>query len=230
MGTADSPVRPLTFVACVSDEASLQSNLLASPCLIAPSPHEIYLARHAPSAAAGLNTGLAHAKNQVVVCLHQDVHLPVNWPERFWQQYDHAHEQYGEIGVVGVYGVVYRAGGVLRAGHVMDRGRLLREPASLPATVDTLDELLLAVNRESRLMFDPRLGFHFYGADICLAAREKGLAAVAIDAFCHHNSRHICVPPEFHTSAQAFAQKWHHRLPVATSCVVIAESGKMTIS
>jgi hypothetical protein len=226
----DSTIWPLTFVACVSDETSLQSNLLASPCLAPPSPHEIFLARHARSAAAGLNTGLARSKNPVVVCVHQDVCLPAGWPERFWQQYDQAHQQYGEIGVVGVYGVVYRAGRVLRAGHVMDRGRLLREPAALPALVDTLDELLLAVNRDRGLTFDPGLGFHFYGADICLAARKKGLAAVAIDSFCHHNSPHVGLPPEFQTSAQRFAEKWLRRLPVATSCVVIDQQGKMTIS
>jgi hypothetical protein len=226
----DSTIRPLTLVACVSDEASLQSNLLASPCLVPPSPHEIFLARRARSAAAGLNTGLAHAKNQVVVCVHQDVCLPAGWPERFWEQYDQAHEQYGEIGVVGVYGVLYRAGRLLRAGHVMDRGRLLREPTALPALVDTLDELLLAVNRESGLTFDPRLGFHFYGADICLAASERGFASVAIDAICQHHSPHLGLPPEFRTSAQVFASKWRHCLPIATSCVVIDPQGNMTIS
>jgi len=31
--------------------------------------------------------------------------LPRGWTKRFWNAYDHARQQFGEIGVLGVYGV-----------------------------------------------------------------------------------------------------------------------------
>ena len=57
---------------------------------------------------------------------------------------------------------------------------MLRDGPELPAQVATLDELLLIVKRDSGLRFDPELGFHLYGADICLQAIEQGLAVVAL--------------------------------------------------
>ena len=60
-----------------------------------------------------------------------------------------------------------------------------------------------------------------YGADICLQAHERGLAVVALDAACHHNTRTAVLPKAFFQSARIFAEKWNYRLPVATPCVVI---------
>ena len=88
-----------------------------------------------------------------------------------------------------------------RIGWVVDRGRMLRDGQELPARVATLDELLLIVKRDSGLRFDPDLGFHLYGADICLQASEQGLAVVALAAQCHHNSRSVGLPEAFFASA-----------------------------
>jgi hypothetical protein len=123
--------------------------------------------------------------------------------------------------VAGVYGVWLDKGVTRRAGHVVDRDRLLWEPEALPAAIETLDELLMAVLRPTPLRFDPALGFHFYGADLCLAARQRGLAAAVLDAPCLHNSRSVGLPPEFHASGRVFARKWASRLPVATSCALV---------
>jgi hypothetical protein len=76
----------------------------------------------------------------------------------------------------------------------VDRERGLREPGPLPARVASPDELLLAVPRYTPLRFDPALGFHCYGADIALQARRRGLAAVAVDAPCPHNTRYVGLP------------------------------------
>ena len=69
-----------------------------------------------------------------------------------------------------------------RIGWVVDRGRMLRDGPELPARVATLDKLLLIVRRDSGLRFERELGFHLYGADICLQAREQRLAVVALEA------------------------------------------------
>jgi hypothetical protein len=106
---------------------------------------------------------------------------------------------------------------------------MLRDGPELPARVATLDELLLVVRRDSPLRFDPDLGFHLYGADICLQAAEHGLAVVALAALCHHNSRSVGLPAAFYRSAEVFARKWSHRLPVATPCAIIDHGGRVRV-
>jgi SAM-dependent methyltransferase len=219
--TAAELATPLSFVVCVSDEATLQANLLSSPCLGPGTHHEIILARGCANAAQGLAHGLAQARHWLVIAVHQDVYLPAGWDRRFWTAYRQAEQTLGRLGVAGVYGVRLDQSTVCRAGHVVDRDRLLWEPEPLPARVDTLDELLLAVPRQTPLRFDPALGFHFYGADLCLAARQRGLAATALDAPCFHNSRSVGLPAEFFASGAAFARKWSGALPVATSCALV---------
>ncbi len=108
------------------------------------------------------------------------------WPLSF----DETERRFGPIGVAGVYGVgdvvvpdeLTQPLGAERIGWVVDRGRELRDGPELPARVATLDELLVVVWRDAGLRFDPALGFHFYGADLCLQARERGLAVVAVGA------------------------------------------------
>ena len=251
---ADNCNPALTFVACVSDEEILRANLLASPCLKSGSIHEVILVKNCQNAADGLNLGLARARHEFVVCLHQDVYLPLGWDERLVRQLESAARQWGPIGVAGVYGVgdpaevleesASAATGrqtehppqphpnkfaVKRMGRVIHRDRPLFDSPTLPARVSTLDELLLVVPRNTPLQFDPALGFHLYGADICLLAQERGLAVVALDAACHHNTRTAVLPKAFFQSARIFADKWNHRLPVATSCVVIDERKRVWV-
>jgi hypothetical protein len=229
-------VTPLSFVACVSDDSLLKDNLLASPDLVGPgSPHEVILIHDAPSAAAGYTMGRQRAKHEWVVFVHQDVRLLAGWDQTLARQIGEAEQRFGPIGVAGVYGV----GEVIeslasdkplaaeRIGWVVDRGRELRDGPDLPARVATLDELVLVVRRDSGLQFDPALGFHLYGADMCLQARERGLAVVALGALCHHNSRSVGLPEGFFASAEVFARKWKHRLPVATPCVVVDRDGEV---
>jgi hypothetical protein len=218
---------PLSIVACVSDDTILEANLLASPCLKDGKPHEVILARRCTSAAEGLNFGLEQARNPLVVLTHQDVYLPRGWPARLARAYREADRRYGPIGVAGVYGVVMAESGPRRVGHVVDRDFLRDEDTPLPTPVATLDELLLIVPRGSLLRFEPSLGFHFYGADLCLAARQQGLAAVALGALCFHNSRHVDLPDAFSASAKVFAQKWAAQLPMATPCALLDRTGAL---
>jgi hypothetical protein len=224
---------PLSFVVCVTDEAILAANLLASPCLAPESPHELISVLKAPSAAAGLHAGLERARNDWVVLVHQDVFLPPGWDRRILSQLRQAERTFGPIGVAGVYGVsdVREAVGqplaAERIGQVVDRGRLLQEGPELPARAATLDELLLIVRRVTPLRADPALGFHLYGADLCLQARERGLSVVVLDALCHHNSRSLALPESFFAGAEVFARKWAGRLPIATPCVVFDRAGRM---
>ena len=218
-----------SFLTCVASRQMLDANLLASPCLALGSRHELIAVSHCPSAADGLNLGLERAQHEWTICVHQDVFLQAGWDGLLTAQLHEAEKRFGPIGVAGVYGVgdvivpdeLTRPLGAERIGWVVDRGRELRDGPELPARVATLDELLLVVRRDAGLRFDPALGFHLYGADLCLQARERGLAVVAIGALCQHNSRTVGLREAFYQSAAVFARKWEHKLPVATPCVII---------
>lgn len=216
---------PISFIACINDESQLAENLAVSPCFHGDVPHELITVRGAANIAEGFKAGLAQASHELVVLVHQDVYLPVGWPDRFLQQWHQAEARFGKIGVAGVYGVAMDGAapkGIIRAGHVMDRQILLREAAPLPALVQTLDELLLAVRRDTTLSIDPALGFHFYGADLGLQAWKAGLAVVALDALCFHNSlTGTEYGPDFHQSGEVLKAKWSGELPIATACTVL---------
>jgi hypothetical protein len=224
---------PLSFVACLASRETLRANLLVSHCLQPGTAHQVIAVEGCPSAAAGLNAGFHHAKHELIVGVHQNVYLPEGWDRCLVQQLREAELRFGPIGVAGVYGVgeviaprdLTNALAAERIGWVVDRGRMLRDGPELPARVATLDELLLVLRRDSPLRFDPALGFHLYGADICLQAAERGLAVVALGALCHHNSRSIGLPEVFYRSAEVFARKLRHRLPVTTPCVIIDRNG-----
>jgi SAM-dependent methyltransferase len=226
---ADTPTgsanTPITFVVCVSNDDVLRANLLASPDLGVGTIHQVILIHKCPSAADGLNFGLAQAQHEIVVAIHQDVYLPRGWCRRFIRQWNEAINQFGRIGVAGLYGVMGCSTQARRAGCVIDRTRLLWESEQLPVTADSLDELLLALPRDTTIRFDPRLGFHMYGTDACLTAHKHGLANVVLYAPCLHNSASETLPPEFAKSVAIFADKWRNELPIVTPCVKIRSDG-----
>jgi hypothetical protein len=92
-----------------------------------------------------------------------------------------------------------------------------------PAPVQTLDEIVLIIRRSSGLRFDERLShFHFYGADICLSAAERGMRSYVIPAFCIHNTQmNFILPQEFYRSYAEFKKIWTKCLPIQTTCIKI---------
>ncbi len=206
----------ITVVACVNDEAQLEANLLSSPCLRDPSPHQVLLFRDCASAAEGLNAGIEQAEHELVVLVHQDVYLPKGWPQRMTAQWRLAQQQGGPVGIGGVFGVLDRRVPFDAIGRVVHRDRLLMH-RDLPADVDGLDELLMVVPRQTPLRVDPDLGWHLYGTDLALQAIRRGLRVVVLDATCHHNSLTGRVPWKYRDSERVLARKWKDRLPVHTN-------------
>jgi len=211
----------LTFSVCVSREEVLHANLLASPDLQLDRSHTILLGTAATSAAAIHNQALERAPTDWVICLHQDVYLPKNWITQFLQRLYEAEAALGKLSVVGVYGIAGAHRCSDRAGHVLDRSKLRHERTQLPCLVHSLDELLIAVRRDSGLRFDQSLGWHLYGTDICLEAQRRGLRAAAIDSLCYHNSHSVGLPIAFYQSEYYLAHKWPECLPLVTSCKII---------
>jgi hypothetical protein len=207
---------PVTFVACVNDDAQLDANLRRSPCLSDSSPHELLVFRGCASAAEGLNAGIEQARNEFVVLLHQDVYIPARWPARMVAQWRLAERQGGPIGIGGVFGVLDRRVPFDAIGRVVHRDRLL-EHRTLPADVNGLDELLMVVPRGTPLRVDAELGWHLYGTDLALQAQEQELRVVVLDAPCHHNSLTGRVPWKYRESERVLARKWEKLLPIHTN-------------
>jgi hypothetical protein len=207
---------PVTFVACVNDDAQLDANLEHSPCFRGTSPHELLVFRGCATAAQGLNAGIEQAKHEFVVLVHQDVYLPEGWPARMVDQWRSAERQGGPIGVGGVFGVLDRSVPFDAIGRVVHRDRLLAH-RSLPADVHGLDELLMVVPRATPLRVDGDLGWHLYGTDLALQASERGLRVVVVDAPCHHNSLTGRVPWKYRESERVLARKWERLLPIHTN-------------
>lgn len=214
---AQVPTTPLTFLVCVNDGHQLASNLLRSPCLAPGSPHQLVQLPGQRSAGAGFAAGLEQAEHDLVVLVQQDIYLPAGWDRRFADQLALAEQRFGRVGVAGVFGFDRTDDVPTHVGRVVDRDRLLDRPTPLPARVDSLDEILLAVHRDSGLRLDPALGWHLYGADLVLQAQRAGLEAVVLDAPLLHNSLFSRVEETFHHAREVLLDKWPDVRPFTTN-------------
>jgi len=173
------------------------------------------------SCPAALNQGLEKTQGEIVVFCHQDVIFPFFWIDNLFSQIDIVNKLHKEWGVLGVFGIATNGS---RAGHVVDlHGHLRFTP--LPMKVQSLDELCLIIRRDGGLKFDETLGgFHFYGADLCLEAAEKGFTNFAIDA-CVKHIGHGKKDANFWESTRNLSDKWKSRncsFPVVkTTCGVV---------
>jgi hypothetical protein len=223
----------LHFVTCVSNLDVLSKRLLASPCL-RDGCYPLTACFNAQSAAEAFNAaamGLPQP-NAWLVWVHQDVYLPAGWDAQFKARLMEAKAAFPPLAVAGVYGVAGSGTDLRRAGHVLDRGQLLQEPAVLPCRVDSLDELLFAVQCRSGLRLDPTLPWDFYATDLVLQAQSDGYQSTVVDAYCEHWSdtpTNGAVPrrlvERIAASGSVFEAKWAHRLPVQTTWMSIERAG-----
>jgi hypothetical protein len=213
-----------SVVAAVNNERVLENSLLRSPDL-AQGAVEVILKRGYRSASAAYNAALAQCSGDVVVFVHQDVYLPAGWFDRLQAYIDQLARSAPAWGVLGLCGVDLT--GEIR-GHVYSTGlrSVVGAPLPAPVPVNTLDEMVLVIRRQSGLMFDGRLpGFHLYGTDICLEARKRHMPCFAVSSFCIHNSNGLKrLPSEFWKSYRFLQSKWQDQLPVRTPCVTIHPS------
>jgi arylsulfatase A-like enzyme len=240
------PIRnlePITFVAAVNDEDELRHNLLASP-VARSREHEWLLIENRgntryESISRLYADALARASNDLVFFVHQDVLLPEGWEERTFTalaDLEGLDPRWGVLGAVGALPPVPGAPKELR-GHWCDPSGYWRL-GPLPHEVQSLDEQWIGVRKSRGVGFDRDMpGFHCYGIDISLAAREKGLKSWAIDAFVWHKHRdsngHLIARredspkirrrwseefmEEFRPSSDYVERKWRRFLPFQTT-------------
>jgi hypothetical protein len=214
--------RHITFVVpvqCWSEE--LEENLLASPCLRQPHPHQVLVQERFASAAKAYNQAIELALNDLIVFVHQDVILPLMWISDLERMLLRLEETDPRWGVLGCYGVTRSN---QSKGYIYSPGPgVIGRPFERPVAVQTLDEVVLIVRRSSGLRFDDTLPhFHLYGTDICLRAKVQGMQSYAISAFCIHNAQeYLILPREFYNCCRHVKRVWRRELPIQTPCTRI---------
>ncbi|PCJ70533.1 MAG: hypothetical protein COA62_08120 [Rhodobiaceae bacterium] len=221
-----SPKRPpFDVVAAVNNEQVLNANLLASP-LLHSCRDRLVAKRGFSSAAAAYNAGLDETDGNIVVLVHQDVYFPKNWDAQLLAGIAAIEKKDPNWAIIGIYGV--RPDGS-HVGRVWSSGieRELGEAFDAPATVTTIDELVIVVNRRSGLRFDENLpGFHLYATDIALAAADKGRGVYVVHAPVVHNSVPVLSLSGAYVQAYKYLQKkWSHRLPIVTTVTILSRTG-----
>lgn len=156
----------------------------------------------------------------VTIYVHHDVFLYHEFEKQLLEALKYAPKDWGVLGLAGV-----KLENNVRKiyGYIMDRGKPWGAPVKGFVEVDTLDELILITRGD--IKFDEELEQDFYGPDICMQAKVKGLKSYVFKSFCDHNSgRKIGGRTDsFYVSKKRFAEKWKEYLPIATTCGLITE-------
>ena len=160
------------------------------------------------SAPAALNQGRKKAMGKIIVFCHQDVIFPQKWTEKLFEQISIVGKTHKKWGVLGTFGVAKNG---MFAGHIIAAG-VPFNCGPLPAEVQSLDEHCLIIRKDSGLEFDENLvGFHLYGADICLEAMTKELTNFAIDACVEHLSPGGKLDQSFYDAMNRLYIKWRNK-------------------
>lgn len=212
-----------TIVVAVSDTEVLRKNLYLSPGLLNGSTNQVVIRRNYPSASLAYNSAIGEAENEIIIFVHQDVYLPATWFADLRRSLSYFKREGINWGVLGCFGSRQHAEGGVGRVYTTGLGLHGREIAR-PEAVETLDEIVLIIRKSSGLLFDPSLPhYHLYGPDICLAARDNGLASYAIPAFCVHNTNQLLrLPTEFYDCYRHIKRKWQKFLPIYASCMTIS--------
>jgi len=177
------------------------------------------------SAYRGLNAILAAARGRYVILCHQDVRLLDDGRFELESRLAELAARDRDWAVAGNAGGV---GAGKLAVCITDPHGADQRVGTLPAKVATLDENFIVLRRAARVGFSRDLtGFHFYGADICLAADLMGYAAYVIDFHLQHLSAGK-KGASFADCEDAFRRKWSRALRprwLQTTCSLIHITG-----
>lgn len=155
------------------------------------------------SGAQAYNYGIRKAKNNIVICTHEDLVFKKGWFEGFIKQ-ECRLKNWGAMGIVGMG---------------FDRQMHWGSNYDVPYKVQTLDECCTIVNKKNGLWFDEKTfkHWHSYGVDLCLQAYNKGLNVYVVSGPANHGQRGYCHPKkwwdELEPSHELIKKKWKKIFP-----------------
>lgn len=212
-------------IAAVNDSSVLAENLAASPTFLSD-PSRLFVIRNQPSSSRAYNEGLDQTQARICVFAHQDVYLPLGWERVLAERIETLDRFDPNWAVAGLYGID-RSGA--HVGRVWDGslGRELGGAFGQPIGVQSIDELVIILDRDKGLRFDTSLpSFHLYGTDIVQTARARGHGAFVIHAPVVHNSLPVAgLHGGFMHAYDHMRRKWRHNLPITTPVTRITRAG-----
>lgn len=219
------PARPsLELAAAVNNSDVLGNCLRRSPDVVSGALR-LRTYQGYSSAAAAYNAALRDCDADVLVLAHQDVYLPAGFLAGASGQLTQLFDLDPNWAVAGVTGL--DASGALQ-GRTWSSGigAVLGEAPPRPVVVETLDEMLLFVRRDSGLAFDAEMpSFHLYAADAVLNAKARGQRSYVIDTPAIHHSRAVVALDGGYRQAYRFMQrKWRKELPIPNLVCPITRS------
>jgi len=184
----NKPTRPLSFVVVVFSNEYFH-NLLRSTCVNDSFNQLITVENTANLSYANLseaiNAGLAQARHELLVVVHEDVYLPPEWQTCFEVSLQALEEHDPRWGVVGTAG--WTEEGKL-VGHFRDpHGSRNTFGDTKFMEVKRIDEQVMVLRKSAGLRPDPQLpSIHNIGRDLPLVAKANGLRTYVIDAQSIH--------------------------------------------
>lgn len=161
----------------------------------------------------GLTAMIRRARGRFVICCHQDVRLIGDGAAVLRDRLAALEAHDPSWGIAGNAGASPEGRLVIRITdpHGADQAR-----GPFPGLVHSLDENFLVLKGGTGIVPSPDLaGFHLYGTDLCLAARQAGRSAWVIDYHLHHLSPGR-VDAGFLDCQAAFERAWGRRLGQAS--------------
>lgn len=224
----------ITFIVPVNKEDVLSSNILSSK-VYKDGKHQFIFQRGYSNVALAYNEAIPRAVGDVLIFSHQDVFYPDEWEDALFlslREMEALDSNWGVLGSAGVIRTKRFFGRQNSARYIGDYSSNLlggdmvidyRWPRQFPCEVDTLDELILITRKENAVFDESIPNNHFYGADLCLQCKKKGMKSYAISAYVHHNSTTRWVQSDFYEAATVLYKKYPEELPIATTCIVIED-------
>lgn len=162
------------------------------------------------SAAAALNYGFKKATSDILIFLHQDIIFHDCFKLIYFQEIFY---QYGDC-IIGVAGVEYtdseKDNRVISNIHDGINGtHIYKCNINDMKEVFTVDECFLATTRNvmKNVLFDEKLGWHFYGADLCIQGACQGYKTYVIPIDLTHYSAGT-IDLKYYKSLNIFVKKW----------------------
>lgn len=204
----------IIFVSCSNSSKIMSENLLRSPDISSKNVDVIVL-NDRNSASQAYADVISTSPHSIFVFAHQDVYFPKAWAEKLRLAIRQIEAIDPDWAVIGAYGM---RGDGRHFGYLYDTSMrcILGHPVASPERVSVLDEIVLIVRGQSGITFDAALpGFHMYGTDIALTAREKGLGVWVADLPVVHNSTSITTLDANYGAAWRYvSRKWKKAMPV----------------
>ena len=207
-----------SIICCSNDMDEANRKLLSSPDI---NNHDLQVIFDPETIPKGYNQGLKEATGEYIIFVHHDVILPQGFFVNLEKQIDNLKDK--DWGVIGPAGVDKRD----FYGNIYDACKHSGDPSKLPHDVDTLDEFLFVIKRDT-LTFDENLPSknHFHCADLCMQSRSEGLSVISVDVYCLHLTSHLNDGKKGESYKKAYfymQDKWRSFLPFRTTTIMVTE-------